>query len=359
VPLTDAELIAQLQNVIPDLGDVRDLLGADPAERLAELVRPRQRERPATRAIVGRGESEQVAQEAAWEVAAEGAVGALDKIGARGVDAELTPAERDGAEAIIELIGRPAIFIQDGNFLPPPPPWEHLEASRAEIQRSLISVGRIEVTGHPTLDWVGTGFLVSEDTVMTNRHVAKEFAMAGRDGAWQFEPDLETRIDFKEELGESPSGSAEFDLVEIIGVSSDFDLALLRAEPRKKQDLPPPLPLTSEFVVEPGREVYVIGYPAADSRRNDAEEMRRIFSGVYDIKRLQPGKVTGTLPKARRFKHDASTLGGNSGSAVIDLKTHVVVGLHFSGRYRKANLAFELARLADNPLLQQAGVSFA
>ena len=37
--------------------------------------------------------------------------------------------------------------------------------------------------------------------------------------------------------------------------------------------------------------------------------------------------------------HDSSTLGGNSGSALIDVATGRVVGLHFAGRYLEANYA--------------------
>ena len=45
--------------------------------------------------------------------------------------------------------------------------------------------------------------------------------------------------------------------------------------------------------------------------------------------------------------HDASTLGGNSGSAIIDVDSGEVVALHFAGEYLKANYAvpmYELAR---------------
>ena len=36
--------------------------------------------------------------------------------------------------------------------------------------------GRIEVDNHPDLTWVGTGWLLADDVVVTNRHVASEFA---------------------------------------------------------------------------------------------------------------------------------------------------------------------------------------
>jgi V8-like Glu-specific endopeptidase len=56
--------------------------------------------------------------------------------------------------------------------------------------------------------------------------------------------------------------------------------------------------------------------------------------------------------------HDASTLGGNSGSAVIDLETNQVIALHFGGAYLRYNQSVALWPLADDPLLVRAGVQF-
>jgi hypothetical protein len=74
--------------------------------------------------------------------------------------------------------------------------------------------------------------------------------------------------------------------------------------------------------------------------------------------RLQPGMMTRFHEHESRFDHDASTLGGNSGSAVVDLETHQVIGRHFRGRYMDLNCAVALWRLAGDPLLRRAGVQF-
>ena len=59
-----------------------------------------------------------------------------------------------------------------------------------------------------------------------------------------------------------------------------------------------------------------------------------------------------------RVTHDSSTLGGNSGSAVIDIETGTVVGLHFAGRYLEANYAVPTHELALDRRVVEAGVNF-
>jgi endonuclease G len=101
--------------------------------------------------------------------------------------------------------------------------------------------------------------------------------------------------------------------------------------------LPTPIPL-DDANPEFDTDIAVIGYPAEDSR-NDAFAMRKIFSGIYNVKRLSPGKVRGVDFDGKRLIQDCSTLGGNSGSVVINLNTGKACGLHFSGNYRVNNYA--------------------
>jgi endonuclease G len=46
------------------------------------------------------------------------------------------------------------------------------------------------------------------------------------------------------------------------------------------------------------------------------------------------------------FLHDATTLGGNSGSPVIDMTTGFAAGLHFQGEFKQANYAVSVKELA-------------
>ena len=56
--------------------------------------------------------------------------------------------------------------------------------------------------------------------------------------------------------------------------------------------------------------------------------------------------------------HDASTLGGNSGSAVLDLATGEVIALHFAGLYLDANFAVASHDLSRDGRVVDAGVEF-
>lgn len=286
--------------------------------------------------------------------------------GARGLEklaedphADLSPDEAFGVEAIVLREGRPALLVRAGDFPSDlPPDWTALEQQRAAIRDSIARVGRIEVDGHPDLDWVGTGFLVGPDLVMTNRHVANEFAR--RDGDdWTFQSGRSSRWDLLEEDGDTTQ--LEFAVTEIVGVhtADDVDLALLRVEGSADGGLPEPLLVAAASPSEVvGRTVYVVGYPAWDGRRNEPDDMKRIFMDIYNVKRMQPGRITVSADSNVILRHDCSTLGGNSGSPVFDLETHQVIGLHFGGRYLVGNQAVPMWRMADDPFVGRAGVNF-
>ncbi len=352
--MKDPSLVADVQRFVPDLDVVAEQLRADPRAALAHTV-----ERPGRPAGANIGvrdaeaeREEEVPPELveparpALDRTVASALSAIDKVGRDGTDADLTLDERVGLEAVIIVAGRPAILVQDGTFFPPPQPWTKLEAKRKEIDLTLARVGRIEVTGHPRFDWVGTGFLVGENTVLTNKHVVKLFALPTASG-WVFEENMTAHIDFAEELGSVTR--REFPITGIIGVHREVDLALLRVDGPGLS----PLPVDPDpALVSPEREVYVVGYPTADSM-NDPEVMRAIFSNIYGVKRLQPGALMSGLD-GKLFRHDCSTLGGNSGSCVVDLESGRVIGLHFKGTYRVANVAVALSAVATDPLVKDS-----
>ncbi|MFI8961901.1 trypsin-like serine peptidase [Streptomyces sp. NPDC053493] len=294
----------------------------------------------------------------------EAGVTGLEKL-AEGRADEIDEDEYFGVEAIVLLEGRPAILVQGQDFAPQPGDWSVLEAGRAAIRESIARVGRVEVTGHPNLDWIGTAFVVGPEAVMTNRHVAVEFSRAEGAG-WTFQQGMTARVDPGEELPAHPApgpvpaaGPLPYEITEVIGIHPDVDMALLRIAPPDGEPLPAPLAVAADAPADlPGRPVYVVGYPAWDGRRNEPESMRRIFMDIYNVKRLQPGMATEFTAGGLVMRHDCSTLGGNSGSPVFDLTDHRVLGLHFGGRYRIGNVAVPLWELEDDPLLAQAKVNW-
>ncbi|MFG3116221.1 trypsin-like serine peptidase [Streptomyces sp. NPDC048197] len=348
------------EQVFSDLREVaarvRDGLSSEIPESLEELPAE---EQPA-------GQIAQFAQAERARVLTAGAIG-LEKL-AEGRTDEISDDESFGMEAIVLLEGRPAILVQNHDFAPQQGDWAVLDGHRAAIRESFARVGRVELAGHISLDWLGTAFLVGPDTVLTNRHVALEFARGDGRG-WTFQQGISANVDTGEEYvdplfaggGPAPgAASPSFDVVEVVGVHEDVDLALLRvAPPPGGSALPPPLAVAADAPADlPGRPVYCVGYPAYDGRRNEPESMRRIFMDIYNVKRLQPGTTTGLAPDRNVIRHDCSTLGGNSGSPVIDLTDHRVLGLHFGGRYGLGNYAVPLWQLVEDPLLARAEINF-
>ncbi|BCA58144.1 phospholipase D-like domain-containing protein [Sphingomonas sp. HMP6] len=257
------------------------------------------------------------------------------------------------AESIVRALGRPVFIIADNKVTeefsgPSSDVWkDRISEARDRLNAVIPSVGRIEVNNHPDFSWVGTGWLIDSDIIVTNRHVAVEFGR--RDNArFVFRTGLNnapmvSRIDFLEEY--QRAAAAEFSIADILWIAPTDgpDVAFLRVSRQNGQHaLAPPLLLASE--INPDDFVATIGYPARDTRIPDQGLVKKLFGDVYDKKRLAPGSImsTGEL----ELEHDCSTLGGNSGSVIVSLRTGEAIGLHFAGLFKEANYAVPASRLA-------------
>ena len=170
-------------------------------------------------------------------------------------------------------------------------------------------------------------------------------------------------VDFKHEAFTETDNSSFFTVEDVTMIHPYWDMALLRVAGLSARYKPMTLSVARPEELD-GRNVVVIGYPARDER-NDMALQDRIFERVYNVKRLQPGKIRPRM-RVRSFGndveamvHDRSTLGGNSGSAIIDVETGHVIGLHFAGEYLKANYAVPSHELARDTRVLDAGVRFA
>jgi endonuclease G, mitochondrial len=264
---------------------------------------------------------------------------------------DITPNEMFGLEAIVMKENRPVVFVRGNSYDDVGNPWSSLNAAEVKTRLSDLFplIGRIELPNSTLLPYAGTGFVVGKGLVATNRHVAQIFAQGlgltvryrGGDAA----------IDFKRQVDTPEDDRSDYLSVRGVEMIHPYwDMALLQVDGLRTDKMLRLSVLSPDQLVN--RNIVAVGYPALDPR-NDAALQDKIFGGVYYVKRLQPGvvraraKVQSFENQVNAMTHDASTLGGNSGSAIIDIDSGEVVALHFAGEYLKANYAvpmFELAR---------------
>jgi endonuclease G len=119
-------------------------------------------------------------------------------------DRELNEAEQFALEAITIPDKRPAVAIVDGDYRITHPLWTHFETDagiKQRLRQVIRSVGRIELPGHLTLPYAGTGFVVGDGLLMTNRHAAEIFADGLGVREISFKPGSAAGVDFKQERG--------------------------------------------------------------------------------------------------------------------------------------------------------------
>lgn len=278
------------------------------------------------------------------------------------LDAAAGPAP---VERLLETIvseERPVLFVQspwlnvtDVSIIGPEAQQlvDDLKARRADFELLLPLVGRIDVTHFAGGDYVGTGWLVAPDVVVTNRHVASLIAQwdgrkyvfnAGVGGA-----PIEAALCTAHETDDPPPDPSQvfaIDAVLYIERTAGPDIAFLHVVRPVSAARPNYIEVATTDVAA-DTEVFVVGYPARASRRviPDQAAMSRLYRDRYDVKRAAPGYTMPTAEGSTR--HDCTTLGGNSGSVVFDLKTARAVGLHFAGLYQESNFAVRASVLSD------------
>lgn len=285
-------------------------------------------------------------------------------------------------EAIVRLTGRPAYPVENGAIAIDPVTDQEWAASLMlfDVARFAASVGRVDLDG----GHVGTGSVVAPGVIMTNRHVLEALAeeVAGPGGSqWLFSRGAAS-IDFSD----GADGSRRFALGQVIGAGAvptanrvtftTLDMVLLEVETQNGAGLalPPRLDLAGSGDVSGAkREVVTMGYPARPStasmvdpttgafRPDVMQRLQQIFGLKYGRKYLAPGAidlVRGAPAGDIRqwvFAHDATTLGGNSGSPVAALAELAVHGLHFAGATLVGNYAHSLNAVKNSGQLPSLG----
>jgi hypothetical protein len=308
-----------------------------------------------------------------------GARSGLAKVNQGEPPQNFTIGEHIGLEAVILTNGeRPSLFVHNGFVdlnAPDIGDWG-LGLSRFEnaIRKVIASVGRIDV---PVRPWfAGTCFVVAEGLVVTNRHVLEEIATQDAAGSWTLNWPDATSVDFAGEDGAAAATKFKVTGVAFAGPEpinhninfAHLDMAILRVDPASDAANRYPMPVTFEIdTVQPKarRDLYVVGFPGEPriwtfdgtppTGHETMQVISTLFNNKFGVKRLAPGSVKiGAGEVANDTKkwictHDASTLGGNSGSCVADLSGDGfrVVALHFAGANREQNWAHVAARLHD------------
>ncbi len=247
-------------------------------------------------------------------------------------------------EAIILADLRPPYFVSDdqiviaGNY----DEVALLEGHKAALEAECLKVGRVDLFNH-RLPFAGTGWLISDDIVVTNRHVAEVFATASPSGRYDMRRDrfgqplrVETNTYHQHETT-APAGHLPMRVLEVLYIANarEPDFAFLRVD--NPGGIAPTTLSSARAAVD--QPIAAIGYPAADPYRNNPTLMDQLFDGTYDVKRFSPGLCTGYHDSGSAMFADYTTLGGNSGSIVLDIATQKAVGLHFAGSFEETNYA--------------------
>lgn len=278
-------------------------------------------------------------------------------------------------EAIVRTDGsRPSFMIRNGQpdrTTSPLGNWaDYLTSSEDLLHDAISCVGRID-TPQGADPFAGTGFLIHENLILTNRHVLQSIARQQPGGAWKFYQGVS--IDFGHEFRAAASIAPRalkrlvFTGAQQIGTPIDhskLDLALIELEPAPAgQSLRAVLSLDSAPDWPDSRPfLCTIGYPANPGPLGYTPTLlEQLFQSTYGYKRLAPGMSMTTQATHQRWTtgHDATTLGGNSGSVVVVAgRERAAAGLHYGGRRgaQGENWALILGQVLSEPDAQ--GVSF-
>jgi hypothetical protein len=229
-----------------------------------------------------------------------------------------------------------------------------LETRRASIGPIMPLIGRIDVAGFPGSDYVGTGWFVDTDIVVTNRHVAsliarwdgRKYVFSRSVAGGPLSPSLSTLHEFDDLTMDAARDFAVKEVLYIEPESGPNDIAFLKVERRTDGSKRDRIAIAAADAMD-NLPVVVIGYPARAPKSviPNQELMKELYRDRYDVKRAAPGYTMGTRDGVSL--HDCTTLGGNSGSVVLDVKTGEAVGLHFAGLYRESNRAVRAAVLSE------------
>jgi endonuclease G, mitochondrial len=228
------------------------------------------------------------------QLAQQEAVFAIKSLNVLRYGGEIDEDHQFALEAIVMPFHRPVVDIVDGSFSPTQLTnnWRHLNEAdvKQRLEATFVSIGRLEIPDHPTLPYAGTGFVVGDGLLMTNRHVAELFARGLGNSGLHFISGQSANVDFLRENG--PTQTASLDVARVLMIHPYWDMALVEVTGLPSSRRPSLLLSVSDPSGLEGREVVTVGYPGYDPRGDSKYQQiqNRIFRGTYYVKRMQPGQ---------------------------------------------------------------------
>lgn len=361
---------AWLASLMPPLEQLDELLGDDPSAALLGLARTRAIIEPGY--IGDPGDDPEIKKEFALAQAAAVAL-------KQNPQAPLTSEQLQALHAFVHLLARPALRVVDGAIPKIPGSWPSLSTAHVSVMRRIRGVGRVDTCNR---EHVGTGWFVAADLLLTNRHVAGALcglnpqadpawldklpaAVAATNAVWD---DDKTKCAVWDPA-EAPdaTNTAIGRVTKIRAYHSMLDMALLDVSGvENSQALVLPMRAVAPAALT-RHDVYVAGYPGVKSLLGVSSQMAKLLfpdATVSGLKRVSPGQLLALLddlpiaPNKPRQSHDGSTLGGSSGSPIIDFDNHRVIALHYRGQYGVANYAVPLWLVKDDVFFSNNGVGF-
>ena len=191
--------------------------------------------------------------------------------------------------------------------------WQDINP-KANLKNSIkinaMAVADLMIPGNQTRC---TGFLISEDIILTNHHCVSDEKMAARIDA-----------NFIHEINRPKSDDLTYRCDKFIGGNKELDYALIKCEgkPGKRVGV---LKLKTDYsILSEDTLIYLIHHNC-DYRINPRCDWS---------KKISPGKIQTT--DFDTIRHSADSLRGSSGAPLFSLKDGLVIGLHHAGKLTNA-----------------------
>ena len=196
-----------------------------------------------------------------------------------------------------------------------------IDKAPPEVQQWGRSVARLLFVGDGNGQFLCTGFLVAADLFLTNNHCINTPSEMSS-GLAEFDYDRE---------GVTP---VTLRFKEIVTTNRELDFTLLRLSTDSGRQ-----PFTFDTSVGENRPLVIIEHPAGRPKQVSIDNCQ-VFGA----------QVAGITPALTDFGHGCDTLGGSSGSPVLDLGSGKVLGLHHLGflpNDRLVNRAVRIQQILD------------